>query len=78
MNILYKTKGNSTPHGKPRVFFTCHPDDFDKYFEKICTDIFKTHECAIYYPDNFFETIDEDDKKIVLESNNLFIVPVTF
>lgn len=78
MKIQYKTKGNSTPHGKPRIFFTCHPDDFDKYFDRISNDIFKTHECAIYHTDNFTETIDEDDKNIILESNNLFVIPVTF
>ena len=27
-NMLFKTKGNSSPSGKARVYFTCHPDDF--------------------------------------------------
>ena len=50
-NFSCKTnpKYSSDPQGKPRVFFTCHPEDFDKYFDKICEDIFKTQDCAIYY-----------------------------
>ena len=39
-NMLFKTKGDAAPNGKPRVFFTCHPADFEKYFGKICADIF--------------------------------------
>ena len=32
-NMLFKTKGNANPKGKARVYFTCHPDDFNLYFE---------------------------------------------
>ena len=28
-------------NASPRVFFTCHPADFDNCFEKICEDIFR-------------------------------------
>ena len=37
--LKYKTRGDSTPSGKAKIFFCCHPDDFDLYFEKICKDI---------------------------------------
>ena len=73
-----RTKGNASPKGKPRVYFTCHPEDFDRYFEKICEDIFKIHDCAIYYTEDMSANIEEADKETDLESNNLFIVPVTF
>ena len=39
--FLHKTKGEAIK-GKARVYFTCHPDDFDRSFDKICADIFKT------------------------------------
>ena len=32
-NLKYKTRGDSSPLGKPRVYFCCHPGDFDNYFE---------------------------------------------
>ena len=76
--IKCRTKGDSSPNGKPRVYFTCHPEDFDRYFEKICEDIFKTHDCTIYYTEDMTAVIAEADKETDLLSNNLFIVPVTF
>ena len=76
--FLYKTRGNSSPERKPRVYFTCHPEDFEKYFEKICEDIFKTHDCAIYYTENMTEEIEERYKESDLGQMNLFVMPVTF
>ncbi|MBQ8763259.1 MAG: toll/interleukin-1 receptor domain-containing protein [Clostridia bacterium] len=63
---------------KPRVYFTCHPEDFEKYFKKVCEDIFKTRDCAIYYTEDMTETIAEDKKEFDLGRNNLFVIPVTF
>ncbi|MBQ6868747.1 MAG: toll/interleukin-1 receptor domain-containing protein, partial [Clostridia bacterium] len=76
--MLFKTRGNASPSGKPRVYFTCHKDDFDLYFEQICEYIFKSHDCAVYYTADMDEVFDESDKITDLESNNLFVVPVTF
>ncbi|MBR4880168.1 MAG: toll/interleukin-1 receptor domain-containing protein, partial [Clostridia bacterium] len=76
--MLFKTKGNGSPNGKARVYFTCHPDDFNLYFEQVCEYIFKSQNCAVYYTADMSAVIDETDKVTDLESNNLFIVPVTF
>ncbi len=73
-----KTKNKVDIDKKPRVYFTCHPDDFEKHFKKICGDIFKTHDCAIYYTEDMAEVIAEDEKTVDLGRNNLFVVPVTF
>ena len=77
-NMLFKTKGNASPSGKARVYFTCHPDDFNLYFEQVCEYIFKSHNCAVYYTEDMSAQFDEADKVTDLESNNLFVVPVTF
>lgn len=63
---------------KPRVYFTCHPQDFDHYFKKICEDIFATHDCAIYYTPNMEETIAKADLPSDLGRSNLLVVPVTY
>ena len=55
-----KTKGNVKPNGKPRVYFTCHPMDFDVYFEKLTDDILNAHDCAIYYTPDMTEVIEEE------------------
>ena len=73
-----KTKGNADPKGKPRVYFCCHPEDFDRYFDKLREDIFKTHDCAIYYTADMTEAFDEHDMDTDLGQMNLFVVPVTF
>lgn len=75
--INVKPKNNEDVDKKPRVWFTCHPDDFDACFEIICRDIFKTHDCAIYYTDDMSEGIAGDQKDLDLGRSNLFVVPVT-
>jgi len=73
-----ETKNKVDIDKKPRVYFTCHPDDSEKYFKRVCNDIFKTHDCAIYYTEDMTEVIAEDEKEVDLGRNNLFVVPVTF
>lgn len=73
-----KTKGGADPHGKPRVYFCCHPDDFDRYFDKICEDVFKTHDPAIYYTEDMREVLDETNITVDLGRMNLFLIPITF
>lgn len=77
VNLIFKTKGMVNPKGKPRVYFTCHPDDFEKSFDKICEDIFKTHDCAIYYTEDMNEAFDEQNLDTDLGQMNLFVIPVT-
>ena len=77
-HLLFKTKGNSTPAKKPRVYFTSHPDDFDKHFERICEDIFETHNAAVYYTENMSEPIEKEYEESDLGQMNLFVIPVTY
>ena len=52
LEMSYKTKGNAIPKGKPRVFFTCHPADLQYSLDKLCSDIFQTQNCAVYYTED--------------------------
>ena len=71
--LQYKTKGNVSPQGKRRVYFTCHPDDYDRFFDRISTDILKFSDSAIWInPDDNYEDIDTD-----LGQMNLFVIPIT-
>lgn len=63
---------------KPKVYFTCHKNDFDASFDKICDDIFRTHDCVVYYTENMDEPFDEEEKEVTLGRMNLFVIPVTF
>lgn len=72
----YRTRGGSRPDNKPKVYFTCHPSDFDAYFDKVCNDIFEFQDCVVFYTDNM-GGYDSEDIFIDLERMNLFIIPVT-
>ena len=65
---LCKTKVGNDPGDKPKVYFSCHPDDFERTFDTVCEDIFKTHDCAIYYK----------QPHAALESPDLFQIYQTF
>ncbi len=75
--IRVKTQNKVDIDKKPRVYFTCHPDDVEKYFDKICNDIFNSHDCAIYYTKNMAEQILDENKETDLGRSNLFVIPVT-
>lgn len=76
--IKVKTKNKRDIERKPRIFFSCHPNDFQQYFGVICEHIFKTHDCAIYYTENMSDTIAEEDKATDLGRNNLLVIPISY
>ncbi len=47
--MKYRTRGNSDPHGKPRVFFACHPDEFERYFDEVSELLLNYQNCAVWY-----------------------------
>ena len=78
MQILnYKTRANSSPQGKSKVFFTCHDDDFDAFFESISEDILKTQNCSIWYRQGRSDFVVDDDYLSALDEMQLFVIPVT-
>ena len=70
----YKTNGDVSPQGKRRVYFTCHHEDHERFFEKIKDEILKYSDSAIWYNnnDNDYEDINSD-----LGQMNLFVIPIT-
>lgn len=77
MKLLYKTRGNATPQGKPRVYFTGHPEDLSPYFDEITDDILKIQNCAIYYDAEPAADYDRDELLRELEQMQLLVIPVT-
>lgn len=75
-HIQFKTRGDSTNQGKPRVYFCCHPDDFDMYFEPVRNEILDKQNCAVYFYDNA-SSILEQERETDLLSMQLFVIPVT-
>lgn len=71
-----KTKDGSSPSGKRRVFFFSQPEKFNETLDKICEDLWKTSNCAVYYVD---PTVDFAPSAFTLELSrmNLFVLGVT-
>ena len=73
----YLTRGNSSPQGKPRVYFCGHPKEQGFFLKPISQQILELQNCAIWYdpepeaPDNWEELSDN------LSQMQLFIMPVT-
>ena len=77
MNKLsYKTRNNVSPSGKPKVYFCCHPDDFDIYFESISDELLDIQSCSVWYRDRS-ESQQEDAFFDDLLQMQLFVIPVT-
>lgn len=66
MNV--KTRGNSNPQGKPRVYYTGHFSDVERHFDAITKMILKHANCAIYYndPGEVCELDDLDRMQLVV------------
>ncbi len=73
--LNYKTAGNTDPRGLPRVYFCCHPDDFDRYFETVSNEILKKHNCAVWYTKESF--LRDEEFMESLGQMQLFVMPVT-
>ena len=74
--LACKTRGNTSPQGKPRVYFCCHPADFSLYFETVSDEILALQNCAIFYPEGGEATYTEAFLAD-LAGMQLFVMPVT-
>ena len=73
-----EVKNNGDYHNKPRIYFTCHPDDFDAHFRDILSDIFnnmRQDNAAVYCTEDMKAPIE--DREVELGKMSLFVVPVT-
>ena len=75
--LLYKTRANERPQGKPNVYFTCHPDDFGRYYEEYAGKLLKLHDCAVWYEAEPEAEYDPEDLELHLSQMQLFVIPVT-
>ncbi len=80
--LKYVTRGNQTAQGKQKVYFCAHPDDYERYFKKITSEILNTLEkennrnCAFFYLEDA-NAERNDDFLFNLKEMNLLVVPVT-
>lgn len=76
--LSYKTRAGTSPNGKPRVYFTCAPGDFDRYFDVLSEDVLKHQNCAVWYRSpSMTDYESEEEMEMLLGQMQLFIIPVT-
>lgn len=73
----FKTRYDTRPKDESKVYFSCHPDDFDKYFEFVYKELFEVQKCAIFYTGDMNAEINDENLLITLERMSLFVIPVT-
>ena len=74
--LQHKTRGNSSVQGKGRVYFSCHPEDFDTYFEMVSKDILEKQNCVIWY-DKEPESAWDEQIATDISHMRLMVIPVT-
>ena len=66
---------NINQQGRPKVYFCCHTNDFDNYFEVVSNEVLEKQKCTIWYAENEDERNDEYLSN--LKEMQLFVMPVT-
>ena len=77
IELKHKTRGNSETSGKPRVYFTCHPDNFEHAFGILSEDILQFSNCSIWYDPAPGEPYDEEELEAILNEMQLVVIAVT-
>lgn len=69
MKLQYKTRGMSVPKGKPKVYFSSHPEDFDEALPLITEDLLNHANCAVFYDEEIGSAgpADEEVEDILKE-----------
>lgn len=67
MVIQYVANDMKSPKGKPKVYFACHPDDFDTTFSIISKDILCISSCAIWYDSSIASPAAQEGVEVTLE-----------
>ena len=70
------TRGDSSPRGKARVYFCCHPDDQSAFLKPLADELLALHDCAVWYDPEPGAPLSPDRRE-ELAQMQLFVVPVT-
>ncbi len=77
MALSYITRGNSSPQGKPRVYFCCHPKDQCIFLQPVAQELLHLQNCAVWYDSEPFSPVKWEARQDDLSQMQLFVIPVT-
>ena len=75
--LEYRTRGKSTPQGKARVFFCCHPEDRELYLEEIAQDLLAVQSCAVWFDADPLAPYDGEALRESISQMQLMVICVT-
>ena len=76
--VQYLTRTGTLTGVMPKLYISCHPDDYELHFRTLCSDIFAVQEnCAIFYEDDPSADYSEEELQENLGEMRLLAVPVT-
>lgn len=75
--LIFRTRAQSNPNGKMKVYFCHHPEDFDDHFSRICGDILSVSDCAVCYYGGEGEMPELATQEQNLSHMRLLVMPVT-
>lgn len=77
MSILrFKTRSNTNPQGKPKVYFCAPPEDYSKYFDIISEEILSKQNCSVWFLGDA-NSVRDEELLSDLKEMQLFVMPVT-
>ena len=78
IELKYKTRNNSSPQGKAKVYFCCAEKDY-ALLDEISKEILEKQNCAIFYLEKNTVLSSEDEKDLLfqLSQMQLVVCPVT-
>ena len=76
MQLSCKTRTNTPVRGIPKVYFCCHPQDFDAHFDTISNEILAKQNCSVWYHGQKQVTYTEAFWEDLLQMQ-MFVIPVT-
>lgn len=76
--LHYRTRAGSTPRGKPRIYFCCHPEDFSLWFEPLARELLELWDCAVWYASGVPRGREaEEELADSLTQMQLFVIPIS-
>ncbi len=77
MKLIVDTRGQGDARGKPRVYLTCHPEDADTALPKVCTDLLRHANCAVWHDAEMTAPYDIQELEACLDEMQLMVLAVT-
>lgn len=75
--MQFLSRGNTSPQGIPKVYFTGHPADCKAYFKSISEQLLKLHNCAVFYDEDPERPEDMDNFYSDIDRMQLIVIVVT-